>query len=52
MKLTPWFESNQKPVRKGVYEVSVEKPGSNMFDPAYSYFDGKNWRGLAEDPKR
>lgn len=43
MKLTPWFVNGEKPVRPGVYEVNLCAPGTASFDPAYSYFDGKNW---------
>lgn len=39
MKLTPWFASEQKPVRRGVYEI---KPAIYP-DGAFSYWNGKRW---------
>lgn len=38
MKLTPWFSSNQKPVREGVYEVLP-----TILPEAFSYWNGNRW---------
>lgn len=40
-KLTPWFPSDVKPVRKGVYQ-QICGLGKDI---GYQYWDGKNWRG-------
>ena len=39
-KMTPWFPSNIKPVRPGVYEVFTPNSLANR----YAYFDKKGWR--------
>lgn len=36
MKLTPWFDPQVKPKRKGVYQT-------NWFGDGYSWFNGKEW---------
>jgi hypothetical protein len=35
-QMTPWFPSNIKPVRAGVYQT-------NYAGSTYTYFDGKRW---------
>jgi len=39
-QMTPWFPSNIKPVRAGVYEVFTPNSEANNF----AYFDKKGWR--------
>jgi len=38
MKLTRWYSGDQKPLRKGVYQVKSD-------GVYFSYFDGKNFNG-------
>jgi len=46
-KITPWFPSNIKPVRAGVYEVSTPNSPANK----YAYFDKDGWRLCASSVK-
>jgi hypothetical protein len=43
-QMTPWFPSNIKPVRVGVYEVFTPNSLANK----YAYFDKNGWRLCAE----
>lgn len=43
MKVTQWFDSKSKPIRKGLYQTiigdgSLSKPGES-----YSYWNGSAW---------
>ena len=44
-KMTPWFPSNIKPVRAGLYEADTPICPANR----YAYFDGKDWGLCAAD---
>lgn len=49
-QMTPWFPSNIRPVRAGVYEVFTPNARANK----YAYFDKKGWRlcaGSVEDAR-
>lgn len=62
METTEWYEKEQKPVRKGVYETSIERNGNIIlayWDGAFWYFDDYEseplyyqdvyWRGLTQE---
>lgn len=65
MKLTDWYEKNQKPVRIGLYEREYDEYELNESDCDYwdgtrfRYNDAKGitciilrrWRGLSEESK-
>lgn len=40
-QVTPWFTSDVKPVRRGVYALA--RPQSAHYGWAYSYWDGEKW---------
>jgi len=46
MKLTPWFNATQKPVRVGVYQRRHRHFGFYVF----AYWDGEQWLLGAESP--
>ena len=46
-KMTPWFPSNIKPVRAGVYEVFTPNSLANK----YAYFDKDGWHLCASTVK-
>jgi hypothetical protein len=37
MKVTQWFDSNEKPIHKGVYQTFGEQP------VVYQHWNGKYW---------
>lgn len=41
IELTPWFVNGEKPVRKGVYNVSCRK--EHQSGQWYAYWDGERW---------
>jgi hypothetical protein len=43
MRLTGWYRGDQKPVRKGVYEI--------LSSGIFSHWDGKQWGPLARSKK-
>lgn len=43
MKLTGWYQSSQKPVRKGVYQRDASVVGWSAHVPTFSYWDGERW---------
>lgn len=42
LDLTPWFHNTTKPVRPGVYQVSIGGPDRHVIFE-YSYWDGEWW---------
>lgn len=46
-KLTEWFNGSVKPMRVGVYQ---RRDWADLEDHGYSYWDGKNWGVLGDDP--
>lgn len=41
--LTPWYQSDVKPVYAGPYEVNCDKGRMQYYTHQYAYFDGKDW---------
>lgn len=46
-KMTDWFPSHLKPVRKGVYEVRTPNKKGNK----YCYYDYRGWRLCSDNIK-
>ena len=46
-KMTDWFPSHLKPVRKGVYEVQTPNKKGNK----YCYYDSRGWRLCSDNIK-
>ena len=46
MRLTPWFPSDVKPKRRGVYKTQYF-----LDEPGYSYWNGAMWTGTQTNIK-
>jgi hypothetical protein len=50
-RMTGWFKSTVRPVRRGVYEKKNPYEFGQVSKPMFSLWDGHEWKTLAGDPE-